>query len=158
MKLSAGNCQNCIDARRASADHSPSCLGPQPPLQGILELDVTVQNHPDTHTCTIHNNDFRILTRAMESTGNDSAKNALLAGSCRFVTKTLFKWKHDSEMFYKQGCKILTLEHFAAYCNQAMMLLLQFAREARISEAVGHLQMQVDALEKRNQMKQVHCR
>ena len=36
-------------------------------------------------------------------------------------------------------------------------LVQSVAREARISEAVGHLQMQVDALEKRSQMQHVHC-
>jgi succinate dehydrogenase flavin-adding protein (antitoxin of CptAB toxin-antitoxin module) len=50
----------------------------QPPVTGILEVDIIVMNVADHNSGTIHPNDFQILTKAMESTGSDSAKLSLL--------------------------------------------------------------------------------
>ena len=72
MKLSV------VDICHADADSVSLCFGLQPPPHGILEVDIAVQNQPDSNVCTIHQNDFQILTRAMESTGNDGAKVSLL--------------------------------------------------------------------------------
>ena len=71
-------CQSFVTICQAITNCLFLCLGPQPPPNGILEVDIAVQNQPDSQVCTIHNNDFQILTRAMESTGNDGAKISLL--------------------------------------------------------------------------------
>jgi Leucine-rich repeat (LRR) protein len=99
-----------IDERRVSLTHAlvaggyeGNYKGWDPPPEGVFEVDISVMHHADKHSLVIHQNDFRILTRAMESTGSDSAKLTLL----------------------KQA-----LAAYHVDCNQAMMLLLQFGRDA----------------------------
>ena len=70
--------------------------------------------------------------------------------------------KTDVEQLEARLCElaganaVLSLESESTKSAKAE-LVQSVAREARISEAVGHLQMQVDALEKRSQMQHVHC-
>lgn len=66
----------CIDANQNSL--VPCSWLHQPPAHGIMETDIAVMNNADHYTITIHQGDFRVLTKAMESTGSDSAKLALL--------------------------------------------------------------------------------
>lgn len=75
--------------------------GWQVPEYGILEVDIAAMNAPGGDI--IHQNDFHMLTKCMESTGSDASKLSLL----------------------KQA-----LVSYCVDCNQAMMLLLQFARDS----------------------------
>jgi hypothetical protein len=70
--------------------------------------------------------------------------------------------KTDVEQLEARLCElaganaVLSLESESTKSAKAE-LVQSVAREAKIFEAAGHLQMQVDALEKRNQMQQEHC-
>jgi hypothetical protein len=55
-----------------------SSLGMQAPAQGILEVDIVVTNTADASTQTIHPQDFSVLTKTMEMSGNDRNKMAVL--------------------------------------------------------------------------------
>ena len=53
-------------------------LGLQAPAQGILEVDIVVTNTADASSQTIHPQDFHVLTKTMEMSGNDRNKMAVL--------------------------------------------------------------------------------
>ena len=53
-------------------------LGLQAPAQGILEVDIVVTNTADAGSQTIHPQDFNVLTKTMEMSGNDRSKMAVL--------------------------------------------------------------------------------
>ena len=97
----------------------------QLPEKGVLEADIVVINMADRHSNTIHASDFRILTKAMESTGSDSAKLSLLKQA---LTGTAF----CHFVFPSLSCSLsFSLSLFLSLARSASLLLARSLARAR---------------------------